>query len=165
MKHFFGLMTPNWGMAAPTNSLIIYWQKKYFLNYWCAKQIHFDELQCHNTCALTIHWRKKYIHYSWCAKQINFDELQRQNTCACPYFTTFWSSNGAGNLFLEMFAKGQSFNNLLGHSMTSEVKGHVYKVVKKFVKISWIIHDLEALKVMISCWMNSWIKISMKVIH
>ena len=49
--------------------------------------------------------------------------------------------------------------------MASAVKGHVYKVVKKFVKISWIIHDLEASKVMISYWMNSWIKISIKVIH
>ena len=59
--------------------------------------------------------------------------------------------------------------------MTSEVKGHFYKVddnyvkcmCKFFVKISWIIHDLEALKVTISYWMNSWVllKISVKVIH
>ena len=41
------------GSAIISVLLTIHWRKKVFLNSWCTKQIHFDELQRHNvyTCA------------------------------------------------------------------------------------------------------------------
>ena len=59
-------------------------------------------------------FRKSIINYSWSRSFKSYDFILNE----------FMSKN---------FNKGHTFNNFFGHSMTSEVKGHFYKVVDNYV--------------------------------
>ena len=55
----------------------------------------------------------------------------QKNIMSGWWVRTFQSYNFILNDSIEKFSKGNSFNIFFGHSMTSEVKGHIYKVVDK----------------------------------
>ena len=59
----------------------------------------------------------------------------RKNIMNYSWYRSFKSYDFILNDFIEKnVCKGHSFNNFFGHSLTSEVKGHVYRVVHNYVK-------------------------------